>query len=78
MRDPPQCDDTPTCSVNCCTSHLLAALFYIMFLTASKLIILNIVVAMLAVHLNSATREAMEAQILQGIQQAEERGLDTS
>ena len=49
-----------------------------MFLTASKLIILNIVVAMLAVHLNSATREAMEAQILQGIQQAEERGLDTS
>jgi len=78
LKQSPECDDTAACTQNCCSNPYLAALFYILFITCSKLIFVNIVIAMLCAHMNRATWEQTQGQILRGIAEADAAGYDAN
>jgi len=73
LRVPPQCDNEPECEYNCCTSPLASTAYYIVFVVLTKLILLNVVVAMLSVHMNEATKEVLAASIIDAVSKADKK-----
>jgi len=61
MRSPPQCNDAITCEVDCCATGggFVAVLYFVTFGVFSRLVLLNIVVAILMVQLNDANEEVL-------------------
>jgi len=61
MRSAPRCDDSFSCKTDCCTpGGSFAAVFYFMsFTLCAKLVLLNIVVAILMVQLSDSNEEVL-------------------
>merc|ERR1711903_202486 len=61
MRAPPQCDDTMACKYDCCTvgGSVSAVFFFVTYSLVSKLVLINVVVAILMVQLNDANEEVL-------------------
>ena len=53
MRTAPQCNEAIDCEVDCCTSPWIAAMFFVTFVMFTKLVLLNVVVAILMVQVTT-------------------------
>jgi len=72
MRTPPLCDDSADCKRNCCGVPIFAMVFYVLLILISKLIILNVVIAMLTAFLAEETQASLAQGIMDGLAKAEE------
>ena len=61
MRSPPLCDDGVGCKINCCAMPGVAPLFFVCFSICTKLIIQNVMVAILMQELTNS-REVVEKE----------------
>ena len=60
-RSEPMCDDSIDCESNCCTpgGSLIAIFYFVSFMVFAKLVLLNIVVAILMTQLSDASEEVL-------------------
>merc|ERR1719163_735250 len=60
-RAPPQCDDTMGCLQNCCVpgGWFSSVFYFVTYSVMSKLVLINVVVAILMVQLNDANEEVL-------------------
>lgn len=54
LRD--QCDPNPDCVSNCCTNHVIAPLYFVIFVLLAQFVLVNVVVAVLMKHLEESHR----------------------
>lgn len=63
LRD--QCDPSPDCTVNCCTNHIIAPLYFVIFVLLAQFVLVNVVVAVLMKHLEESHRYVDEDEDLE-------------
>ena len=66
LRD--DCNSEPDCFQNCCVSHIVAPLFFVVFVLMAQFVLVNVVVAVLMKHLEESHKQAeddldIEAQL---------------
>lgn len=76
MRVSPHCDDSATCEHDCCAMSWLAALYFVTFVLATKLVLLNVVVAILMVQLNVANEDVLLESLRNQTQRLEDLSMD--
>ena len=58
LRD--ECDDSDHCLKNCCTNHLIAPLYFVVFVLLAQFVLVNVVVAVLMKHLEESHKYVEE------------------
>lgn len=55
MRE--DCDDSAECFHNCCVSHIVAPLYFVVFVLMAQFVLVNVVVAVLMKHLEESHKQ---------------------
>lgn len=61
LRD--ECDDLPDCIKNCCVNHLIAPIFFVIFVLMAQFVLVNVVVAVLMKHLEESHKHVEDDDI---------------
>ncbi|XP_063708918.1 voltage-dependent T-type calcium channel subunit alpha-1G [Culicoides brevitarsis] len=61
LRD--DCDDTADCVKNCCVNHVVAPIFFVIFVLMAQFVLVNVVVAVLMKHLEESHRQLEDDEL---------------